>query len=124
MNKLFIPPLGATLTLAKDWSFTLHNERRNDGLVNHLKLKMPRCKDGFYDYKAKMPVTLPAGSELIVRRYYIRLGQSAYDSVTFSVKIGEIANLRRKLLLVFIAQLFLLLAIAGFAVSLTISSAS
>lgn len=86
---LFIPSLGDKLILMSDWSFTLHNEHRNMALLRALKLKMPTDKDGFYDSKAALPVTLPAGLELTVRRYYIRLGQRAFDSMTFSAKIGK-----------------------------------
>ncbi|UUZ75445.1 hypothetical protein LP414_27400 [Polaromonas sp. P1(28)-13] len=86
---LHIPPLGEELVLAQDWSFTLHNEHRNEGLVRFLKLTMPKDKHGYYDRNATLPVTLPAGTKLTIRRYYIRLGQKAFDSVTFTAKMGK-----------------------------------
>lgn len=89
MSKLSIPSLGTELTLAKDWTFTLHNEYRNDALIAALKMKMPTCPRGYYDRNASLPVTLSVGTVLTVRRYYIRLGQQAFDSVTFSAKIGK-----------------------------------
>ena len=86
---LFIPPLGAELTLASNWTFTLHNEHRNEPLIAGLKLTMAQDARGYYDRNATLPVTLPTGTVLIVRRYYVRAGQKAFDSVTFSTKIGK-----------------------------------
>jgi len=89
MARLHIPPLGAKLTLAQDWTFDLFGEYRNDGLFRALKIAKPTDPSGFYADHLSKPVTLPVGSELIVRRYYIRQGNAAFDSVTFSVKVGK-----------------------------------
>lgn len=96
MKILHIPTLGAELTLAADWAFDLYAEHRNAGLVDHFNPPYPRRKnrdgdDIGIDWYGNLhaPVTLPAGTVLTVRRYYIRLGQSAFDSVTFSAKIGK-----------------------------------
>ena len=97
MTTLHIPPLGAELTLATDWTFELYLERRNSGLIEALKMisQYPKRKWGggdlAPDWSANLhvPATLPAGTVLTVRRYYIRLGQAAFDSVTFSAKIGK-----------------------------------
>lgn len=89
MPQLHIPPLGGELVLAKDWTFNLFAEHRNMGLFQALKIKEPRDKNGYYDPKLSTPVTLPAGTLLIVRRYYIRQGMTNFDSVTFSAKIGK-----------------------------------
>jgi hypothetical protein len=93
MKTLHIPPLGTELTLAADWTFTLYDEHRNSALFAGLKLKFPVDARGHRQcWGANMlsvPATLPAGTVLTVRRYYIRLGQGAFDSVTFSARIGK-----------------------------------
>lgn len=89
---LYIPPLGAKLTLAKDWTFDLWDEYRNDAMIKALKVKMPVPPRGVANYRnatVSAPVTLPTGTELIIRTYRIRLGQSADDRITFSAKIGK-----------------------------------
>jgi len=92
MKSLFIPPLGTALVLAADWTFDLFAEYRNDGTWRPLKLDKPTDARGMYNERLSKPVTLPAGIELTVRRYYIRQGNAPYDSVTFSVKIGNRSN--------------------------------
>lgn len=89
--KLHIPPLGAVLTLASAWTFDLWDEYRNDAMISALKVKMPEPPRGTYSRNGfvSAPATLPAGTELIVRCYRIRLGQGAADRVTFSAKIGK-----------------------------------
>jgi len=93
--QLHIPPLGAKLTLASDWTFELYLEYRNGAMIEAMKIHFDKRKFGdgemYLDWNTNQhkPATLPAGTELIVRRYYIRLGQSAFDSVTFSVKVGK-----------------------------------
>jgi hypothetical protein len=85
--------------LAKPWTFTVHNEYRNESLVKWLgkwveqpgwgghplgEVKRP---DGGRDWEASQkittPCTLPKGSQLRVDRIYIRKGVSDYNSVTF-----------------------------------------
>jgi len=90
MTTLHIPPLGAELTLATDWTFDLYGEQRNLGLFANLKIAVPRDpRYNCHDERACVKATLAAGTVLTVRRYYIRLGQAAFDSVTFSAKIGK-----------------------------------
>ncbi|MPQ56369.1 hypothetical protein [Duganella sp. FT27W] len=82
MARLFIPKLGTALKLAADWSFNLAGDRLNDGLFK--ALRKPRAL--FTDSGAE--VTLPAGTELVVRKYYIRLGQCENDHITFAARIN------------------------------------
>lgn len=89
MARLFIPTLGTKLTLAEDWTFALHGEHRNGGMFHALGLKQPQDRYGYYAPSMSVPATLPAGTELTVRRIYIRQGQAGFDSVTFSVLIGK-----------------------------------
>lgn len=89
MKNLFVPPLGTELTLAADWTFALYDEHRNDGLYKGLKIPFPLDGRSYGRDMLSKEVTLPAGTVLTVRRYYIRLGQNAFDSVTFSAKIGK-----------------------------------
>ncbi len=86
MRTLYIPTIGDVLTLAEDWTFTLHAESRNMDL-HHLLSDPPRHSNGAIDYhnyvREPIPVTLPAGSVLKMDRIYIRKGVSDYGSVTF-----------------------------------------
>ena len=96
MAKLHIPPLGAVLTLASDWTFELYLEHRNSAMIETMKVEYDKIRRGgdgqmyvdWYGGQHK-PVTLPAGTKLTIRRYYIRVGQKAFDSVTFSTKVGK-----------------------------------
>ena len=80
MNKLHIPRLGEVITLAEPWTFTLHEESRNFSLIK----KIDPDHAVRYSGRKTWSVTLPAKSELKIARIYIRNGQSAFDSVTFS----------------------------------------
>lgn len=90
--KLYIPRLGDRLILSADWTFKLYDEHRNDALFKALKIPFPVDGDGrrqcYGRHQLSVTVTLPAGTELAARRIYIRQGQRAFDSVTFSAKIG------------------------------------
>lgn len=89
MPRLFIPSLGAKLTLAVDWKFKLVEESRNATLVEHL------TETGGLAHRTVTPGTdwrgdtvtydarLPKGSVLIVDRIYIRKGAEDFDSITF-----------------------------------------
>ena len=90
--RLFIPPIGAVITLEKDWTFTLYKEYRNDNFAEALKLgkeikstRWGACRD----WKDQM-VTLPAGTKLKVSRIYIRNGVQDYNSVTFWAENKEL----------------------------------
>lgn len=91
MTRLFIPPLGSELVLAKDWTFTLHNEHRNETLAAHMGKAFPRDAKGFYDPKSTLTVTLPAGAKLCVERIYIRKGQDNFNSVTFTIRDAHVS---------------------------------
>jgi len=103
--RLLIPTIGTVLTLTADWTFMLHEERRNEEFANQplLNLDYKRYPDGHREPDPKpgwasatkwvsdgreTPVTLPAGTKLKVARIYIRNGgkdMKEYDSVTFTV---------------------------------------
>lgn len=86
---LFIPSIGTSLVLKQDWTFNLHYEYRNRKLWEVLL-----GKDAFANHWRANPgpkpkpvvITLPAETELVVSRIYIRNGQGDFDSVTFSAK--------------------------------------
>lgn len=93
--RLFIPELGTQVILTEDWTFDLHFERRNEtfgkkmGLTAPHNPKYPDWK-GFNWWQADSPpvaVTLPVGTILTVNRIYVRQGNKAFSSVTFSAKI-------------------------------------
>lgn len=88
MPRLFIPALGAKLTLAGDWSFTLVEESRNTTLIEHLG------DVGLLGFREETPgpgrrttvtyqAKLPKGAVLVVDRIFIRKGAEDFDSITF-----------------------------------------
>lgn len=77
---LFVPPLGTHLVLARPWQFSLYNERRNESLMAMLG----DTRKVAYQPEA-IPAELPAGTELIIDRYYIRQGQGSFDSISFRI---------------------------------------
>lgn len=102
MKTLFIPPLGTEVVLAAPWKFTVHNEGRNESLIEWMgKLAKPHDgryssghplgevtkSDGGRDWEASeslsVKCTLPKGTKLKLDRIYIRKGVSDFDSVTF-----------------------------------------
>lgn len=98
MQKLFIPALGTELKLAQDWYFVLHDEDRNETLVELLttegllgprKLVNEADADkpwATYCFAAR----LPAGATLKLDRIYIRKNQGDFDSVTFLLKGAKV----------------------------------
>lgn len=86
MTRLFIPSLGTELTLARDWTFTLYNEHRNQTLITALGVAYPEQRDYYKRQDQNEQVTLPAGAVLKVDRIFIRKGAATYDSVTFCLK--------------------------------------
>ena len=91
--RLFIPDIGVRIVLEKDWSFPLHDEGRNDSLLAILE---PGFKEKRWEryrqriFHATHSCVIPAGTELIVARVYIRNGAEAYSSITF--RIGDCPN--------------------------------
>lgn len=97
--RLYIPDIGDSIVLTEDWSFPLHDERRNDPL---LAIVEPDFKERRFanwrlrNFDASYSCVLPAGTQLIIARVYIRNGASEYSSITF--RVGECPNkaLRKK----------------------------
>lgn len=109
-----VPHLGTSIILAEDWVFTLHRERRNGEFAANLGFAELNVEIQEYDavwnkpwlgkkkkkYKRvvwpqgfeKAKATAPAGTELTVRRIYIRNGAPSFDSLTFSCKKGRSPN--------------------------------
>lgn len=83
--QLYIPPLGSSLVLSKNWTFKLNHEYRNELAFVHFDMKMKR---GRYSYLEKMlppeNVVLPKGTVLKIERIYIRKGNDDFDSITFT----------------------------------------
>lgn len=87
--KIFIPTVGTTFKLKKDWSFTLYHEYRNETLleINNIVRKEEKYSKKLYDWVlAETPMVLPKDTELKVDRIYIRKGKNEFDSITFILK--------------------------------------
>ena len=82
--RIFIPTIGDTLRLEKDWTFRLYDEDKNITLFHHLGLPVSSKHVWSRDLKATT-VTLKAGTELSIDRIYIRRGKDEYDSITFNL---------------------------------------
>ncbi len=92
MTKMFIPSIGFQFQLTEPWTFTLHNESRNESLWLLLN-RARRDGDGWRSaYVDAFDVTLPVGTILRVDRMYIRKGAAEYDSVTFYLNNYQILN--------------------------------
>jgi len=89
--KLYIPKIGDKIVLTEDWSFTLHSERRNFSMFDFLDLDPSKCSKSIKTPDPWIPkigvedVTVPAGTELIVDRVYIRKGNDEFSSITFVI---------------------------------------
>lgn len=104
MGRLFIPDIGSTIILSEDWTFTLHSEYRNETLAKKLGFKLSGgawvsetpmvSKNPWETMFGKecglevLQVTIPKGTEMTVRRMYVKQNQAAYASITFSIKKG------------------------------------
>lgn len=89
MKSLFIPPLGTRLVLARDWTFLLYDNYRNDAMIRALKVApVARLRDESVSF----PARLPAGAELVVRNYRIRQGQHGTARVSFTAKVDGKAH--------------------------------
>ena len=88
-GSLLIPEIGTVLRLERQWAFQLHNEYRNQGLIELLGHKF---KDDYYwerDHKkapAPWQVVINAGALLTVDRLYVRKGASDFSSLTFILR--------------------------------------
>lgn len=92
-----IPPLGTSIILAEDWTFSLYHERRNELLAKGLGIAQrygycTKWPEGSQYGKSTYKITAPAGTELKVSRIYIRQGLENFDSVTFTCKKGNSPN--------------------------------
>ncbi len=96
--KLYIPVVGDTLVLQKDWKLDLLNEYRNekflamatgksDKELNEERWAMwPKTKSPIF-----YPITIPKGTKLRVERVYIRAGSSSeFNSLTFSTPLLKV----------------------------------
>lgn len=119
-RRLYIPDIGHVLTLAADWNFTLHNEHRNNDVVealgvrdepkfikasvalellrNSARYSSPETFTRYYAASDKLrdwtwPATLPAGTVLRVDRIYIRQGAADFSSLSFYVEKSPLAAL-------------------------------
>lgn len=86
--KLFIPEIGTRLKLTADWTFSLHYERRNAPMYEFQTGEKWEWNWRVNNTPA-LPVTLPAGSILVVDRIYIRNGASDFSSLTFRALLSK-----------------------------------
>lgn len=84
--KVWIPRCGDAVSLLQPWTLWLHYEHRNVGVYDMVEPR-PGAGDRFYRRDVK-PVswTVPAGTELVFDRVYIRQNNDEFASVTFIVK--------------------------------------
>jgi len=78
---LFVPPLGTRLVLAERWDFQLFNEHRNATLMALLG----DARETVGHEPTSVDASLPAGTELIIDRYYIKQNLGDFDSVSFRI---------------------------------------
>jgi len=104
--KLFIPELGTTFKLEKDWEFTLFTEDRNEALYLAAGFKEDTKRSYLYSKKERVDrtngcleagwkmdgswifkrnVTLPVGSIITIDRIYIRKGAADFSSISFNL---------------------------------------
>lgn len=90
--KLYIPSIGDRLILTDDWTFDLHDERRNETLFAFLDEEKPPKVNTTNQWGyptvvgGSVEVELLAGSILKVDRIYIRKGQGEFSSITFMLE--------------------------------------
>lgn len=84
--KLYIPEVGAEITLTADWVFNLHFDNGNNSLLEYKNIIS--TGDDAYSRRNDLPVPcmIPAGETLKVERIYIRKGKKEFSSLTFSWK--------------------------------------
>ena len=92
MIRFYMPQLGDSIRLTKDWTFKLYSERRNKSLFELIKgskfVDSRMYEHGMYTHETpwiSRNITLNIGTLLKVDRIYIRQGQPEFDSVTFSI---------------------------------------
>lgn len=101
--KLYIPEIGDSIQLSKDWTFNLHCEHRNDILYSLITGKsiedIYKDMNSFYDTQDRdwasfskariVSHTFPKDTILKVDRIYIRKGAEDFSSLTFYVTINK-----------------------------------
>jgi len=87
--KLYVPDIGDTLKLSKDWKFYLQSEYRQRLDLDQFGTGNTVSRDSIQFYKDQddfNEVIIPKGSVLKVDRVYIRKGSSGFSSITFLLK--------------------------------------
>ena len=102
--KLYIPTIGDEIILDEDWTFTLHNEHRNESLFYFLGIEK-EIYTKFNAWDTNRPfevfsfktqeVKLPKNTKLIIDRIYIRNNQKEFDSITFKMSKDVKATIPR-----------------------------
>jgi hypothetical protein len=93
MTFLMVPGISTVMKLAKDWTFRLHKECRNNDMLG-LFGKSSTWKDSG---EVAGDVTIKAGAELSVNRVYIRQGADEFSSYTFFLKKGATVEMDGKI---------------------------
>lgn len=87
--RLLIPEIGTILRLENDWTFDLHSERRNTGLINLIGETFKSDWD-WEQMGKKVPgpwkVTIRKGSLLTMDRLYVRKGAEKFSSLSFILR--------------------------------------
>lgn len=91
--KMFMPSLGANISLSEDWEIDLYNEHRNNTFVQTCKTVLG-AKIKEQDYLKVNKVVIPKNSVLTFDRIYLRKGVADYDSVTFTIQHPEFKKLK------------------------------
>jgi len=100
-RSLMVPDISTELKLEEDWTFPLHYESRNEGLIQCVRDDFDR-RDlwGHRGHSKPGPIetTLTAGTILRVSRIYIRQGSgmAKFSSLTFNIVKGQGAVRWRK----------------------------
>ena len=82
MKQVNIPSLGSVLILTKDWKFGLYAEKRNKSLLD---VHTPDVKATHQKCVKAQDFKLPAGSQLLVDRVFLRQRREQLSSVTFQI---------------------------------------
>jgi len=88
-RKAIIPEIGSKLRIEEDWEFPLFKEHRNKDIFNADNMAPPLYKDSHKSY----PRTLPAKTEFLVDRIYVRNGLKDFSSITLKITSTTDANL-------------------------------
>lgn len=94
--KLYVPQPGEAALLLQPWTFVLHPERRNVEFHHAVFSDDPTWGEwSGWRGKTGEPkrVTLPAGTELVFDRVYVRQGAEDHASLTYVVKACPLESL-------------------------------